>query len=125
MKVYSADLRKKVLNAYRSGQGSMRKLSERFTVSLTFVFRLIKGFRQNGHISPEPYGGGRPAAISEDGRGFLIGLMKEKTDLTLRELCECYTEKFHEKVSRSATDRTLKKMDVSRKKNSGRPGRIQ
>jgi transposase len=54
MKVYSRDLREKVLKAYNDKEGSMRELAERFMVSLKFVFTLIKSFNQNGHINPKP-----------------------------------------------------------------------
>ena len=54
MKVYSRDLREKVLQAYRNKEGSMMALSERFMVSLSFVFRLVKRFKHNGHINPKP-----------------------------------------------------------------------
>jgi transposase len=32
----------------------MRKISERFMVSVSFVFTLVKKFNQNGHINPNP-----------------------------------------------------------------------
>ena len=54
MKVYSRDLREKVLKAYNDKEGSMRALAERFMVSLNFVFTLVKRFNQNGHINPKP-----------------------------------------------------------------------
>jgi putative transposase len=125
MKVYSDDLRRKVFNAWQDKQGSMRTLCERFTVSLSFVFKLIKGFRQNGHIRPKPHGGGRPASVNEEGRKFLTGLICRKPDLTLTELCEHYESDFGIKISKSAMDRTLKKMNTTRKKNSVRSRKTQ
>ena len=118
MKAYSGDLREKVLNAYRNKEGSMRKLAERFAVSPSFVFNLIKGFGQNGHIDPKPHGGGRTEAVDEEGRLFLSELISRQTDLTLEELCEHYRQKFGKTVSKSAMDRTLKKMNITRKKKS-------
>jgi len=118
MKVYPADLRKKVLSAYQNGQGSMRQPAERFTVSLTFVFNLIKNFRQNGHIRPKPHGGGNRPAISEDGCGIISEITDKKPDMTLKELCEYYEYKCGKKVSKSAMDRTLRKMKITRKKKS-------
>lgn len=116
MKVCSDDLRKRVLAAYLDGQGSMRQIAERFMVSLTFVFSLIKNFRQNGHISPKQHGGGRTPAVNEEGRGFLREIIDRHPDLTLRELCEYYEKNFGKKISKSAMDRTLKKMKITRKK---------
>lgn len=116
MKVYPAELRKRVLAAYNNGDGSMRKLSERFMVSLTFVFNVIKNFRQNGHIRPKPHGGGNKAAINEEGRIILSEIIYKKPDMTLKELCEYYEDKCGKKVSISAMDSTLKKMKITRKK---------
>lgn len=116
MKVYSDDLRKKVLTAYQNRKGSMRQIAERFTVSLTFVFNLINNFRQNGHIRPKPHGGGKTPAINEEGCIFLSEIIDKNPDLTLKELCEYYEHKTGKKVSKSAMDRTLKKMKITRKK---------
>jgi len=63
MKVYSKDLRERVLKAYNDKKGSMRKLADDFMVSLSFVFRLVKRFKQNGHINPKPHGGGRASSM--------------------------------------------------------------
>ncbi len=120
MKAYSADLRKKVLKAYQNGEGSMRKLAVRFEVSLTFVSGLIKNFRQNGHIRPKPHGGGQTSAINKDGCEFISGLIRRQPKLTLKELCGHYEDKFGKKVCKSAMDRTLKKMNITRKRNAVR-----
>ena len=118
MKVYSADLRKRVLTAYQEGQGTMLQLAERFMVSLTFVFSLIKNFRQNGHISPKPHGGGNKPAINEEGRMIIAEITDKKSDMTLKELCKYYENETGKKVSKPAMDRTLKKMKITRKKKS-------
>ncbi|HAO21014.1 MAG: hypothetical protein BWK80_42240 [Desulfobacteraceae bacterium IS3] len=120
MKAYSADLRKKVLKAYQNGQGSMRQLAGRFAVSLTFVFNLIRNFKQNGHIAPKPHGGGKTSAINQEGCEFLSRLIRRQPRLTLKELCGHYEQKFGKKVSKSAMDRTLKKMNITRTKNAVR-----
>ncbi|MBF0230507.1 MAG: transposase [Desulfamplus sp.] len=116
MKVYSRDLRAKVLKAYNDKEGSMRALAEHFMVSLSFVFTLIKRFNENGHINPKPHGGCRNPAIDEAGCKYLIKLIERNVDLTLEELCSLYEKEFSKKVSKSAMDRTLKKLNITRKK---------
>lgn len=118
MKVYSSDLRQKVLKAYNAKEGSMRTLAERFMVSVNFVFILIKRFNENGHINPKPHGGGRRSAIDERGCQFIREVLKCNVDLTLEELCSRYDQKFGKKVSKSTMDRTLKKMNITRKKKA-------
>jgi len=116
MKVYSGDPRKKVLTAYQNRKGSMRQPAERFTVSPTSVSNLINNFRQNGHIRPKPHGGGKTPAINEEGRIFLSEITDKNPDLTLKELCGYYERETGKKVSKPAMDRTLKKMNITRKK---------
>ena len=53
MKVYSKDLRERVLKAYNDKKGSMRKLADDFMVSLA-CFQTVKRFKHNGHINPKP-----------------------------------------------------------------------
>ena len=52
MKVYSSDLRDKVLKAYRNKEGSMKKISERFMVSLSFVFTLGRNLTRTVILIP-------------------------------------------------------------------------
>jgi len=94
MKAYSDDLRKKVLTAYQNGKGAMRQLTGKSDVSLTSVSGLIKNFRQNGHIRPEPHGGGQTPAVNKEGRISLTGITAEKPDPTLKELCGYYEQWF-------------------------------
>ncbi len=58
MKPYSLDLRQKVVDAYSNGEGSFRGLAKRFKVSLSFIQRLLKRYRQEGTIAPKTLGGG-------------------------------------------------------------------
>jgi transposase len=89
----------------------MRQPAERFMVSLTSVFNLIKNFRQNGHIRPEPHGGGNTPAINEEGCRIPAEIIEKKSDMTLKELCEYYEDRTGKKVSNPAPDRTLKKTE--------------
>ena len=116
MKVYSKDLRERVLKAYNDKKGSMRKLADDFMVSLSFVFRLVKRFKHNGHINPKPHGGGRASSMDAESCQFMVEVLKSNIDLTLEELCNCYEEKFGKRVGKSTMDRTLKKMNITRKK---------
>jgi len=58
MKAYSNDLRTKIIEAYQKKEGSLRKLAKRFSVSFSFVWRLVKRFRKRGSVAPKPHRGG-------------------------------------------------------------------
>ena len=49
MKPYSIDLREKVINAYNSGNISVRKLAVNFGVGKAFVQKMLKQYKEDGH----------------------------------------------------------------------------
>lgn len=53
MKPYSVDFREKVVKAYEQGNTSIRKLANKFDVSLAFVQRLLNQKKIQGHVHPE------------------------------------------------------------------------
>ncbi len=63
MKPYSNDLRQKVIRAYNRGEGTLRSLAARFSVSSDFVWRLSKRFRATGSVDPKPHEGGQSAKL--------------------------------------------------------------
>ncbi|MDM8567049.1 IS630 transposase-related protein [Candidatus Halobeggiatoa sp. HSG11] len=62
-KTYSMDLRKKIVETYKNGEGSIRKLAKRFKVSKGFIFSLLKRQKETGTIAPKPHGKGRNPSI--------------------------------------------------------------
>jgi transposase len=72
MKAYSNDLRQKVVDAYRRGEGSMRQLAARFAVSLDFVWRLMERYRHTHSVTPQPHGGGIPRKLSPSQEDTLV-----------------------------------------------------
>ncbi|QFS42790.1 transcriptional regulator [Nostoc sphaeroides CCNUC1] len=46
MKPYSLDLRKKIIETYEQEQISQRKLAKRFRVALSFIYKLLKQYRE-------------------------------------------------------------------------------
>lgn len=117
-KAYSIDLRSKIMEAYKNGEGSIRKLAKRFKVSIYFIFTLLKNFKQTGSLEAKPYNGGRKPAIDEKGQSFIKETISKQPDLTLEEICIEYNKYFEPVVSRSTIDRTLKRMNITRKKNT-------
>ena len=54
MKPYSNDLPEKIIAAYQNGDGSLRAIAKRFSVSLNFVGRLVERFRKTGRVDQKP-----------------------------------------------------------------------
>jgi transposase len=118
MKAYSNDLRKKILEAYEKKEGSLRKLARRFSVSFSFVRRLVKRFRKFGIVDPEPHGGGAKPKLDPIYLGILREVSDANTDATLAELSDLFFERTKIRVSGSTIARKLKRLRISRKKKT-------
>ncbi|WP_372370129.1 transposase [Candidatus Uabimicrobium sp. HlEnr_7] len=115
---YSQDLRTKVITAYCDKKlGSMRELSEMFSISETTVKRWVYRYQKEGSSERCPYGGGRASILNDADREVLHKLHLEKTDATLKELIKKLESKIAKTVSSSTLSRELLKLQLTRKKN--------
>jgi len=81
---YSLDLRERVAHFVETGR-SCHAAAAHFSVSVSFVVRLMKAFRTTGGLAPKPSGGRRHAKLDPH-RAFLIARIAEKADITMPEL---------------------------------------
>jgi len=119
MKAYSLDLRTKILAAYHLQEGSIRQLAQRFKVSARFVGALVARFRRTGSGAPKPHGGGNPPCIAPSHYEHLALLVQQAPDATLKELCRALAEQYQVTASKSSLQRTLAKLQLTRKKRPG------
>ena len=59
---YSNDLREHLVVAIDRGEHSLRQLADLFSVSLSFLVRLLQRRRTTGSVQPEPHRGGLSVA---------------------------------------------------------------
>jgi len=85
MTPYSQDLRQRILDTVRRGDGSVREIARRFLVSVSFVTRLLQLHRTTGSVEPRPHGGGNPAALGPEDLERLRELIRQQPDATLEE----------------------------------------
>lgn len=116
MRPYSLDLRQRIVDAYRNGKGSVRKLAERFDVAVSTVQSYRNLLRATGHVQPRPHGGGVDPSINEAGLQTVRALLEEKNDRTLAELITLYQQRHAVRVSRSTMHRAVEKLMLTRKK---------
>ena len=115
MKPYAVDLREKVVSTYYSGNISVRKLAVNFGVGKAFVQKMLKQYKEEGHVNPGKQGT-RKKAVLADSSDLLIALVKQDPDATLSEYCEYWLESHKQVVSESMMCRALQKLNLSRKK---------
>lgn len=123
---YSDDLRRKFVEAYRRGDGSLEVLAGRFSVSLGWAEKVMRTLRQSGRIE-RPQGGKRgPASkLTEELRQELGRWIQSRSDLTLVELQLQLWKEYRLEVSLSRLWTVLREMELTLKKSrSMLPSRI-
>src|SRR4051795_5869372 len=108
----SQDLRQRVLDTVRRGEGSLRQIARRFLVSVSFVTRLLKRYRSTSSLEPQPHGGGHPPALGPEDLERLRELIRQRPDATLEE-CR---QRLGASCSTMTISRALRKLGLPRKK---------
>lgn len=109
---YSQDLRERILETVRRGDGSLRQIARRFLVSVSFVTRLLRLHRRTGSLAPKPHGGGHPAALAPEDLERLRELVGQQPDATLEEL----RQRLGASCGTTTISRALRKLGLPRKK---------
>jgi len=117
---YGMDLRTRIVRAYRNREGSIRELAERFAVAPGTVQDYLKLARASGTPAPRPHGGGTPPLLDQTGMETVRTLVQQKPDATERDLVEALDRQRGVKVSRQTMGRALRRLKLTRKKNTSR-----
>src|SRR5437879_3956431 len=112
MTPYSQDLRNRVLDTVRRGDGSLRQIARRFLVSVSFVTRLLRLHRSTSSVEPRPHGGGNPPALGPEDLPRLRELVQQQPDATLEEL----QQRLGVPCCATTISRALHKLGLPRKK---------
>jgi transposase len=117
MSAYSLDLRHKILSAWQNKENTQRGLAKRFKVSLSFVRDFLRRYRETKEIAARPQGGDRRSKIKGKDEELVKTIVKKQNDIYLREIKDNLQESNGIKVSVSALSRTVKRLELGRKKN--------
>jgi transposase len=115
MKASSIELREKIVAAHLDRHHSIRTVARIFTVSKSFVQKLVKQQKLEGNLQPKKPGKPRSSYLT-NAEVELRELVSEHSDATLAELCEFFADKTGNWVGRSAMSHALQKLGLSRKK---------
>src|SRR4051812_22169311 len=120
MKAYSIDLRQRVVAACDARDGTRAQIAARFCVSVAWIRKLMRQWRQTGSIAPRPHGGGRAPAFDPQAAGRLREAVRADDDATLEELARASGVA----CCASAVHRALARLGITRKKSrGGRPSK--
>ncbi|WP_242054282.1 transposase [Nostoc sp. FACHB-888] len=123
MKAYSLDFRQKIFDTYLEDRISQRQLAKRFCVSLSFIQKLIKQYKETTSIAPKVRTKQTPPKLNEEQLNILEGILEAKNDATLKEIRFILQEKTGITIGISTVDRMLQRIEISLKKNIIRLGK--
>ena len=115
MKPYSLDLRQRVVNAMKAG-ASQAETARRFEISHTSVQNFLK-LDASGSLEPKKKKPRRGKKFTPAALDALKAWLKEKNDLTLKQIQQRLTAQFQIDVSQPAIWGRLTAMNLSWKKN--------
>lgn len=121
MRPFSDDLRQRVLDAALSGEVTHAQLAQRFSVSLSFVEKLLRRHRTSGSIAPRPHGGGRQRCIGPEHEAVLVALLEADNDAIDAELAQRFTAATGQPVSTRTVNRMWRRLGITRKKRRSGP----
>jgi transposase len=118
MKSYPVEFRQKILDCYYNEPISQRQLAKRFCVTLSFVQKLLKQYRETGDVRPKTYRCGRHLKLTPEQMIVLGKLIEENNDATLAQLSKLFLERTGILLSVATVARIAERLRITRKKNS-------
>ncbi len=118
MKPYSNDLRERVVGAVEGGE-TVRRVAERFGVSVSSVVKWHQRYRSTGSVSPSPMGGNRTSVLDKH-REFILEQIKHTPHLSLHRLAALLGDRGVE-VSHNGVWHFMRREGLSFKKKPVRP----
>ena len=121
-RAYSDDLRRKLLEAYEAGEGSLRELATRFRVSWGYT-KKIRGqqLRTGQKQRPVQSHHGPVSRVSARVQQQLRAAVRQQPDLTLVELQQRVQQGAGVWLSKSLVWVWLQRLELQRKKNPSTP----
>ena len=110
------DLRERVAAACDSGELTREQIARQFSVSTTFIRRLLARREATGSVSPRPRAGGFESAVDGHARDTLRELARQQPDATLKELRGRLAERGGPRVCVSRVCQVLAELKLPRKK---------
>ncbi len=116
MRVYSQDLRQRIVEVLEADEQTQPEIADRFGVSVSFVEKLWHRWRKTGSCAALPHSGGRRRALAND-QGRIREEIAREPDVSLTELCQRVAQSGGATASASMMCRELKGLKLPRKKS--------
>ena len=121
MKAYSLDLRERVAAAYAQPGRTVPAVAAQFSVSVSFVEKLLHRQRTTGSVAALPPRSGPAPDLDIRARAELRACLRQEPDATLAELCTWLAAIGGPSVSQSTLWRAVQALGWRRKKRASTP----
>lgn len=115
MNTYPIELRQRIVDAVDSNVGTKKEIAETFSVSVSWIRKLLQRRRETGSIEPLPRTQGRKPAFRDHQLQELNDFVKRYPDATLEEIRESFADRVN--CSIVAVHNALKRLEWRYKKN--------
>ncbi len=116
MKPYSQDLRERIIDAIETSEETQSEVANRFSVSLSFVEKLLHRWRTRGTCAAQPTAGGQRRQLTDHSE-TLRGEVAKQPDATLSELRDRVVAANGPSVSPATICRELQRLKLPLKKS--------
>ena len=124
MKAYSIDLRERVAAACAAPQARIYQVAAQFSVSISFVDKLLRRQRTSGSLAALPANGGPLPRLDPAGQVLLRACLVAQPDATLDEVRAAWVAALvaagGPALSRTSTWRAVERLGWGRKKKRPR-----
>lgn len=113
MSIATCEIRKRAIEAYKSGKGTQQHIADLYGVHLNTFKNWLKDYEKEGRLEPRPRGHMRQALSLEE-KEQLRAMVADKNDMTLEEM----HRELKKNCSIMTIWRELKRQGLRYKKNS-------
>jgi transposase len=121
MKPYSQDLRERVVSACAQPGRTIAQVAAAFSVSTSFVDKLLRRQRTTGLVAARPHTGGPSPKLDATAQAQLVAWVGQRPDSTLAELQAALEASGGPAVSLTLIWQVLAAHDLRRKKRVSTP----
>jgi transposase len=118
---YSNDLRRKFLQAYDEGEGTLEELAGQFRVSLGWAKKISARRTRTGAMDAPVWRHGPESQVTAAVQQWIREQVRERPDLTLRELQQSLQESRHLRLSIGRIWFALRQSGLALKRNRSTP----
>ena len=119
-RAYSNDLRRKFLQAYDEGEGTLEELAEQFRVSLSWAKKISARRTRTGEVEAPVWRHGPVSRVTAEVQEWIRRQIRAKPDTTLQQLREQLEEAKHVRLSMGRMWLALRQLGLPLKKSAPR-----